>query len=132
MSKAALRDLVLVLSLMLGVSSGQAQWYTPQSDRQLRLNWTAERIGPSRVLIIGDIQNLSGQPASRVILRAEGVDENGKVVSRSRGYLSREVPPHGASAFEIRHVPSGSERQYRVTVESFEFPGPLGGQSQSP
>ncbi|MBI4590273.1 MAG: hypothetical protein HY725_15685 [Candidatus Rokubacteria bacterium] len=132
MSKAALRGLALALPLMLGVSSGQAQWYTPQSDRQLRLSWTAERIGPSRVLITGDIENLSGQPASRVILRADGLDERGKVVSRSRGQVGQEVPAHGTSPFEIRLVPSGSERRYRVTVESFEFPEPARGRTESP
>jgi len=81
-------------------------------------------MGPSRVLILGGIQNLSRQPASRVVLKAEGLDESGKIVSRARGYVSGDVPAHGSSNFEIRIVPSGSERQYRVTVESFEFVDP--------
>ena len=114
----------LTLLVALGPSAAPAQWMSPQSDKDLRLTWNSERMGPSRVLILGGIQNLSRQPASRVVLKAEGLDESGKIVSRARGYVSGDVPAHGSSNFEIRIVPSGSERQYRVTVESFEFVDP--------
>ncbi len=117
--------LALALPLILGVSSGSAQWYRPQSDRDLKLSWSAERLGPSRVLILGEIQNLSAQPAGRVILLAEGLDQAGKVVSRARGYVTGELPPRGATNFEIRLVTSGSEQQYRVTVDYFEFVDPF-------
>ena len=129
MSRRAASVLTLLVALSLGVSPLRAQWLSPQSDKDLRLTWNSERIGPSRVLIQGDIQNASGSSASRVVLKAEGLDEAGKVVSRARGYVS--IPPHGSSNFEIRLVPSGSERQYRVTVESFEFVDPTR-RSESP
>ena len=124
MSRRALRVFALLVVLGLGADPAGAQWVSPQSDKDLRLTWNSERIGPSRVLILGGIQNLSRQPASRVVLKAEGLDESGKIVSRARGYVSGDVPAHGSSNFEIRIVPSGSERQYRVTVESFEFVDP--------
>ena len=122
MSRRALA--VFALLVALGPGAAYAQWMSPQSDKDLRLTWNSERIGPSRVLILGGIQNLSRLPASRVVLKAEGVDESGKVASRARGYVSGDVPAHGSSNFEIRMVPSGSERQYRVTVEAFEFVDP--------
>lgn len=131
MSKGRLGALGLVLTLMIGVCPGEAQWYSPQSDKLLRLTWSTERLGPSRILILGDVQNLGEYPATRVILKAEGLDENGKVVSRARGSAQQQIPPRGSSPFEIRLIPSGSERQYRVTVESFEFLEPLSDRSQS-
>jgi len=124
MSRRALRVFALLVVLGLGAAPAGAQWVSPQSDKDLRLTWNSERIGPSRVLILGGIQNLSRLPAGRVVLKAEGLDESGKIVSRARGYVSGDVPAHGSSNFEIRIVPSGSERQYRVTVESFEFVDP--------
>ena len=124
MSRRALRVFALLVVLGLGAAPAGAQWMSPQSDKDLRLTWNSERIGPSRVLILGGIQNLSRLQASRVVLKAEGLDESGKIVSRARGYVSGDVPAHGSSNFEIRIVPSGSERQYRVTVESFEFVDP--------
>jgi hypothetical protein len=124
--------LALAFPLLFGVSVGVAQWYKPQSDRDLRLSWSAEQLGPSRVLILGEIQNLSANAAGRVILRAEGFDQAGNVVSRARGYLMGELPPRGASPFEIRLTTSGSERQYRVTVDYFEFVDPFEHERRSP
>lgn len=125
--------LALALALSVGVSVGTAQWLSPQSDRDLRVTWNTERIGPSRVLILGDVQNLSRLLATRVVLKAEGLDEAGKIVSRARSYVSRDIPAQGGSSFEIRLVPAGSERQFRVTVESFEFVDPLRrGSGESP
>ncbi len=132
MSRTALAAVVLLLTFLAGASAGAAQWYRPQSDRDLRLTWNAERIGPSRVLILGDIRNLSEYPASGVVLRAEGLDQAGKVVSRARGFVPDEIPPHGSSPFEIRLTTSGSEQQYRVAVDSFEFLDRLRRERQSP
>ncbi len=129
MSRRAPGALAVAVALSLGVSPVRAQWLTPQSDKDLRLTWNSERIGPSRVLILGDVQNLSRLPASRVVLKAEGLDDSGKVISRARGYVSGDIPGRGSSSFEIRLVPAGSERQYRVTLESFEFVDPSRGQS---
>ena len=124
MSKGRLVAFTLALALAIGAWPVAAQWYTPQSDKLLKLTWNAERLGPSRVLILGEVQNLAEHPASRVVLRAEGLDQDGKVVSRARGSVQGEIPSRKASPFEIRLIPSGSERKYRVTVESFEFIDP--------
>jgi hypothetical protein len=124
MSRRSPGVLGLVVALGLSVIPAAAQWLSPQSDKDLRVTWKSERLGPSRVLILGDIQNLSALTANRVVLKAEGLDESGKVVSRARGYVSGDIPGRGSSNFEIRMVPAGAERQYRVTVESFEFVDP--------
>ena len=130
MSRRALGVFALLVALGPGAAPTGAQWVSPQSDKDLHVTWKSERIGPSRVLILGDVQNLSRLLASRVVLKAEGLDESGKVVSRARGYLA--IPAQGSSDFEIRIVPSGSERQYRVTVEAFEFVEPTRAHPQSP
>ncbi len=132
MSRWSLAALAVWLPLAINAAPVAGQWYTPQSDRDLRLTWNAERMGPSRVLILGDIQNLSAQPATRIVLRAEGLDEAGKVVSRARGHVAQEVPSHGTANFEIRLVTSGSERRYRVTIDYFEFVDPFQRESRSP
>jgi hypothetical protein len=124
MSRCAAALLAFVVAFGPGAGPAAAQWLSPQSDKDLRVTWNSERIGPSRVLILGNVQNLSRLQASRVVLKAEGLDESGKVVSRARGYVSTDIPGQGSSSFEIRLVPGGSERQYRVTVESFEFVDP--------
>ena len=124
MSRRAPRVLGLLVALGLSAVPAGAQWLSPQSDKDLRVTWNSERIGPSRVLILGDIQNLSRLTANRVVLKAEGLDDSGKVVSRARGYVSGDIPGNGSTNFEIRLVPAGSERQYRLTVESFEFVDP--------
>ncbi|MBI3031368.1 MAG: hypothetical protein HYY64_17855 [Candidatus Rokubacteria bacterium] len=124
MSRLAAGVAAGLVALGLAAAPAGGQWMSPQSDKDLRLTWNSERIGPSRVLILGGIQNLSRLPASRVFLRAEGLDGSGKVVSRARGYVPGDVPAHGSSDFEIRLVAAGSERQYRVVVESFEFVDP--------
>ena len=132
MSRRALGVFALLVALGSGVAPTGAQWVSPQSDKDLVVTWKSERIGPSRVLILGDVRNLSRLLASRVVLKAEGLDESGKVVSRARGYLPRAIPAQESSDFEIRIVPSGSERQYRVTVEAFEFVEPTRAHPQSP
>ena len=110
-SKNLLCAWVLCLFVFVASSPGGAQWYTPQSDRDLQLTWVVEALGPSMARIVGDVRNLSGLPATRVALRVEGLDHTGKVVSRGRGYVPREIP----------------------AVDFFEFLEPAGrGRPQSP
>lgn len=44
--------LALFLALVV-VSPGAGQWYTPQSDRDLRFTWVVETLGPSQVRVLG-------------------------------------------------------------------------------
>lgn len=112
--------LALFLALVV-VSPGAGQWYTPQSDRDLRLTWVVETLGLSQVRVLGNVQNLSSLPLNQAALRAEGLDQAGRVVSRAWGYVSRPIPPGDSSPFEVRLILTGTERQYRVTIDYFEF-----------
>jgi hypothetical protein len=131
--KGLLGAVSLILSLIVDGPPGAAQWYTPQSDRDLRVRWVVESVGTSQVLVQGDIQNRSGFPARRVVLRAEGLDGSGKVVSRARGYVSGDIPARGSASFTVRLSLTGLEQTYLVTIDSFEFLEPSRrGESHSP
>jgi len=105
----------------LAVSSAAAQTFTPQSASGLIVTFSTERLGPTRILIFGEVTNSTNTPANRVILLAEGLDEAGRVVSRARGYVPGLIQARSRSSFEIRLAGAGSERRYRVQVEAFEF-----------
>ena len=111
----------LGLLLMGAAAPLEAQTFTPQSSSGLSVSHTAEKAGGSRVLIFGEVRNATNSTAERVAILAEGLDEGGHVVSRGRSFVAGTVPPRGSAAFEIRLSASGSERRYRVQIESFQF-----------
>jgi len=43
------------------------------------------------------------------------------VVSRGRAYVIGVVASRGSSPFEVRMASPGSERRFRVEIESFQF-----------
>lgn len=108
--------------------SQQTYTFTPQSSRDLVLTFQTQREGGSRVLIQGEVRNGSSQSAERIMVKAEGLDETGRVVSRGRVYVPGTLAPRATVPFEIRLSSSGSERRYRVEVETFEFVGQRVGQ----
>ena len=108
----------------------QTYTFTPQSSRDLVLTFQTQREGPSRVLIQGEVRNNSPQSCERVIIKVEGLDENGRVVSRGRGYVQGAINPRTMAPFEIRLSSAGSERRYRVEVETFEFATRRGSEGQ--
>ena len=118
-----IRRLSFVLGLLLAGTAAllEAQTFTPQSASGLSVSYTAEKAGGSRVLVFGDVRNSTNSAAERVSLLAEGLDEAGHVVSRGRSFVAGTVPSRGSASFEIRLLASGSERRYRVQVESFQF-----------
>lgn len=120
------RLLAVGLLAGLGVAPALAQTYTftPQSARDLTLTYQSEREGGSRVLILGEVRNGSSQACERLVIKAEGLDETGRVVSRGRVYVGGSIRPRGSAPFEIRLSSSGSERRYRVEIETFEFAAP--------
>jgi len=117
------RLLAVFLLAALGAAPAFAQTYTftPQSSKDLTLTFQTERQGGSRVLILGEVRNGSTQPCERVVVKAEGLDENGRVVSRGRAYVPGTIPARATASFEVRLSSSGSERRYRVEIETFEF-----------
>jgi hypothetical protein len=118
---ARLLAVVLLAALCAAPAFAQTYTFTPQSSKDLTLTFQTEREGGSRVLILGEVRNGSAQPCERVIVKAEGLDENGRVVSRGRAYVTGTLRPKATAPFEIRLSSAGSERRYRVEIETFEF-----------
>jgi len=112
---------VLLAALWAAPALSQTYTFTPQSSRDLTLTFQTQREGGSRVLVQGEIRNSSSQTAERVMVKAEGLDESGRVVSRGRVYVPGTIAPRGTAGFELRLSSSGSERRYRVEIETFEF-----------
>ena len=115
------RLLLLGLFLPFAPLVGNAQTFTPQSPSGLSVTFTTERAGGSRILVFGEVRNVSTSPAQHVIVVVEGLDESGHVVSRARGYVLGVIASRGSAPFEIRLLASGSEKRYRMQIESFEF-----------
>jgi hypothetical protein len=114
------RWLAAGLLFALGTAA-HAQTFTPQSSSRLSVSFTAERVGSGRVLVYGEVRNGTNATCERVIVGVEGLDENGRVVSRGRGYVFGVVPQRGSSPFEVRLSSPGTEKRYRVEIESFQF-----------
>ena len=105
-------------------ASADAQTFTPQSPARLNVSFTTERVGSGRVLVYGEVRNGTASACERVVVSVEGLDENGRVVSRGRAYVFGVVPARGSSPFELRLSSPGSEKRYRVEIESFQFSSP--------
>jgi hypothetical protein len=112
---------LLLAALWVAPVFAQTYTFTPQSSKDLTLTFQTEREGASRVLVLGEVRNGSSQPCERVVVKAEGLDENGRVVSRGRAYVPGTVRSRTTAPFEIRLSSAGSERRYRVEIEAFEF-----------
>src|SRR5258707_11899183 len=90
---------------LAGVARGatvEAQTYSPQSPSRLTVSFTTERVGSGRVLVYGEVRNGASSSCERVIVGVEGLDENGRVVSRGRAFVFGVVPSRGTSPFEVR------------------------------
>ena len=118
---ARLLTSVLLAALCAAPAFAQTYTFTPQSSKDLTLTFQTEREGGSRVLILGEVRNGSTQPCERVVVKAEGLDENGRVVSRGRAYVTGTIRARTTAPFEIRLSSAGSERRFRVEIETFEF-----------
>jgi hypothetical protein len=116
------RALLIAAGFLLALApAARAQTFTPQSSSRLVVSFTTERVGSGRVLIYGEVRNGNNASCERVVVGVEGLDENGRVVSRGRAYVVGVVPSRGSSPFEVRMSSPGSEKRFRVEIESFQF-----------
>src|SRR5712691_8277609 len=117
-----LRVLLAAAGILLALTpAARAQTYTPQSSSRLAVSFTTERVGSGRVLVYGEVRNGASSSCERVIVGVEGLDENGRVVSRGRAFVFGVVPSRGSSTFEVRLSSPGTEKRFRVENESFQF-----------
>ncbi len=121
MIRRALLAAVGSLLLLTLAPAARSQTFTPQSSSRLAVSFTTERVGSGRVLVYGEVRNGTNQSCERVVVGVEGLDENGRTVSRGRAYVFGVVPSRGSSSFEVRMSSPGSERRFRVEIESFQF-----------
>ena len=117
----ARRLLIVALVWASLCAAVDAQTYSPQSSSRLALSFTTERVGSGRVLVYGEVRNGASTACERVIVSVEGLDENGRVLSRGRAFVFGVVPSRGSSPFEVRLSSPGSEKRFRVEIESFQF-----------
>ncbi|MEX2222571.1 MAG: FxLYD domain-containing protein [Candidatus Rokuibacteriota bacterium] len=118
----SLRILLAAAAILVTLSgAARAQTYTPQSSSRLTVSFTTERVGSGRVLIYGEVRNGSSAECERVVVSVEGLDDKGRVVSRGRAYVVGLVSSRGSAPFEVRMASPGSERRFRVEIESFQF-----------
>jgi hypothetical protein len=121
MTRRLLVLFVLLLAAPMGSLGAGGETFTPQSASGLNVTFTTEKGGGTRILVFGEVRNVTTTPAQRVVVLAEGLDENGRVVSRARASILGIISSRSSAPFEIRMNAAGSEKRYRVQVESFEF-----------
>lgn len=112
-----------VAALFLAASAGWAQYLQAPTDL-FRVEWEARQTPDGRTLISGYVRNGAGYLIANVRLLVEGLDPSGQVVTKTTGYLHRQVPPFQHGYFEVR-VPAGAAA-YRVTLISYDL-APLTG-----
>jgi hypothetical protein len=118
--RALLRTAVALALAVATPASVLAQTFTPQSASRLTVSFTTERVGSGRLLVYGEVRNGENSACERVIVSVEGLDENGRRVSRGRAYVVGIVPARSTAPFELRMSSPGSERRFRVEIESFQ------------
>ncbi|HYB70824.1 MAG TPA: FxLYD domain-containing protein [Candidatus Bathyarchaeia archaeon] len=114
--------LLMVASILALTTVAEAQTsYTPQSSSRLTVSFTTDKIGGGRVLVYGEVRNGANAACDHVIISVEGLDENGRVVSRGRAYVYGVVAGRGSAPFELKLASPGTEKRYRVEIESFQY-----------
>jgi hypothetical protein len=82
------------------------------------VGWEPHLVGGRDAAVKGYVDNHSQLLVGDVHLRVETLDEGGKVVGESFGWVAGDVPPGGRGYFVVRVGVSGAD--YRVTVESYD------------
>jgi hypothetical protein len=92
-----------------------------------RLNYAVDRSSPSQAAVSGTVYNEGRSDALDVVVTAEAVDAEGRVLATGVTYVGL-VPERGAARFTSKVPVSGPVRTFRVRVTSFRY----GFASQSP
>ncbi len=98
--------------------TGVESYVTPNAERYFRIELEPHQ-SKRGFAVEGYIYNTYGASADRVMVRVDGLDSNGTVLSRTTRYITGGVPRFGRSYFQIR-VPAGAAT-YRMTILSFDW-----------
>jgi hypothetical protein len=120
------RSLLVALTLALFTAPvALAQFEsTAGADRYFRIESEVKQTKRGTA-VSGYLYNSNGMTAERVLLRVDGLDAAGQVVSSTRAYVLGGVPRYNRAYFDVR-VPPGAA-SYRVSVVSFDFVNGGGG-----
>jgi hypothetical protein len=111
--------LLALLAMLVVVPQASAQSSAaPGADRFFRIE-AEQRQTKRGPVISGYVYNSHAASADKVVLRIEGLDAGGQVVSTTTSYVMGGVPLFGRTYFEVR-VPAGAA-SYPVVIFSFEF-----------
>lgn len=112
---------LLIAAGALGVDTGAARVISSPSgiDSRIRLEYEVGRTRRGAPEIQGYVYNDYARPANNVRLLVESLDEQGKVVGQSYGYVFGIVPTFNRTPFNVRVDTPGAS--YRITVTSFEW-----------
>jgi hypothetical protein len=109
---------VVTMVLTVDTSAARSQPYSlAEGQRDFRVEWRQHqtRQGPA---IGGYVYNNAGMSAAKVSLLVEGLDEAGRPVNTTIGYVVGTVPGLSRAPFDVR-VPGAVS--YRVNVLSLEW-----------
>jgi len=113
---------VLALLIGLGAGAAHAQFGTRSVGDDLHVESSASEDRRGRPVMSGYVYNRrAGVYAVGVRLRVEALDDAGRVIGSTTGYVMGDVPPSTRSYFEIKAPAKAAS--YRVTIDSFEWRG---------
>ena len=108
----------LVGAALLATTPGWSQSLQAPVEGLFRVEWEARQTPDGRTLISGHVHNGAGYLIANVRLLVEGLDPSGQVVTKTIGYLHRQVPPFQRGYFEVKVPPGGAA--YRVSLISYD------------
>jgi hypothetical protein len=90
----------------------------PNAQQWFKIDWTAEPDHDGERRLQGYVVSALGEPANRVQLLAQALDESGNVVGHRLYWMPGVVPALGRAYFEIPNMPAAP--QYRITVWAYD------------
>jgi hypothetical protein len=111
-----------VLLTSLSATPTCAQLGPRVAGDDLRVEWSGSEDRRGRAVVSGYVHNRrAGVYAIGVRLLVEALDDAGRVVASTTGYVMGDVPPSSRSYFEVRAPARAAS--YRVTIGAFEWRG---------
>ena len=107
--------MVVVGALLLGTPPA---WAGGAAEGDFSVGWEPALVGGRDAAVKGYVDNRSRLRVGDVHLRVETLDESGRVIGESFGWVTGDLAPGGRGYFVVRVTVTGAD--YRVTVESYD------------